>query len=414
MTEANDGQGRLDSWKAIAEYLRRDVTTVRRWEKALGLPVRRVPGGRPGHSVYAYTAEIDAWLRESPDPPDQGTPPPNPPASGWRWLRWALAGGLVAVGASALIWRTTTVRPSPDDMRIDVTPAGVFARSLEGDSLWQHAFPAAALVHVPSPLQASRIFSSEPPGVLAWTMYGTSRSDRVHQNGELLWFNPGGELERTFAFTDRIAMGGETFDPPWVLTDVSVQEIGGSRRIAVASRHIMWFPSLVTVLDDNWARRGTFLHAGWIEHVSWLTPDRLLLAGFSEEPNGGMIATVPADGLDRGIPEVKVVMPRSEVNIAADGRFNHAVVERVGNRVVVRTIELVDDPMQGAADAIYEFDEALTLRSASYSTRYWEAHQSLERQGKLKHSREQCPDRNGPRSILVWKPPTKWTATPTR
>jgi hypothetical protein len=44
---------RLDSWKAIAAYLRRDVGTARRWEKVLRLPVRRVPGG-PGTSVFAY------------------------------------------------------------------------------------------------------------------------------------------------------------------------------------------------------------------------------------------------------------------------------------------------------------------------------------------------------------------------
>jgi hypothetical protein len=199
-----------------------------------------------------------------------------------------------------------------------------------------------------------------------------------------------------------------------VLSDIAVEESGGRRRIAVASRHLVWFPSLVTVLDDKWARRGTFLHAGWIEHVSWLTPDRLLLAGFSEEPIGGMIAIMPADGLDRGMPEIMIVMPRSEVNRAAGARFNGAVVERAAKRIIVRTIELVDDPAQGAADAIYEFDEALSLRSASYSTRYWDAHQSLERQGKLNHSRDQCPDRGGPRSIFVWKPPTKWTAMPTR
>jgi hypothetical protein len=35
---AND---RLDSWKAIAAYLKRDVTTVQRWEKGEGLPVDR-------------------------------------------------------------------------------------------------------------------------------------------------------------------------------------------------------------------------------------------------------------------------------------------------------------------------------------------------------------------------------------
>jgi len=41
--------GRLDSWKAIADYLRHDVSTVMRWEKSSGLPVRRVPGRRGRH-----------------------------------------------------------------------------------------------------------------------------------------------------------------------------------------------------------------------------------------------------------------------------------------------------------------------------------------------------------------------------
>ena len=50
----------LDSWKAIAAYLHRDVRTVVRWERARGLPVHRVPGGgRAG--VFALKSELDAW-----------------------------------------------------------------------------------------------------------------------------------------------------------------------------------------------------------------------------------------------------------------------------------------------------------------------------------------------------------------
>jgi len=62
------GNDRLDSWKEIAEHLKRDLRTVRRWETERGLPVHRVPGsGR--RVVFAYRAEIDAWLhRESADP----------------------------------------------------------------------------------------------------------------------------------------------------------------------------------------------------------------------------------------------------------------------------------------------------------------------------------------------------------
>jgi hypothetical protein len=51
---------RLDSWKEIATYLRRDVSTLHRWEKIEGLPVHRHQH-KKGSSVYAYRFELDAW-----------------------------------------------------------------------------------------------------------------------------------------------------------------------------------------------------------------------------------------------------------------------------------------------------------------------------------------------------------------
>lgn len=60
---ARDRGTRLDSWKEIAAYLQRDVRTLQRWEKAAGLPVRRMQ--KPGlRAVYAYTADLDEWLRD--------------------------------------------------------------------------------------------------------------------------------------------------------------------------------------------------------------------------------------------------------------------------------------------------------------------------------------------------------------
>jgi TolB-like protein/Flp pilus assembly protein TadD len=58
---AND---RLDSWKEIAAYLKKEVRTVQRWEKRLGLPVRRLVQGKQG-TVFAYKSDLDSWWRES-------------------------------------------------------------------------------------------------------------------------------------------------------------------------------------------------------------------------------------------------------------------------------------------------------------------------------------------------------------
>lgn len=53
---------RLESWKEIAAYVNRHVTTVRRWEKQEGLPVHRHVHATLG-SIYAYATELDVWLQ---------------------------------------------------------------------------------------------------------------------------------------------------------------------------------------------------------------------------------------------------------------------------------------------------------------------------------------------------------------
>src|ERR1700737_4154094 len=84
---------RLDSWKEIAAYLKRDERTVRRWEKE-GLPVRRHIHKKQA-SVYAYKPEIDAWWNDGQsriDSQKQAASPRRPRA----WIfSGALAAGLV-------------------------------------------------------------------------------------------------------------------------------------------------------------------------------------------------------------------------------------------------------------------------------------------------------------------------------
>ena len=50
----------LTTWKEIASYVGKSVRTVQRWERDLGLPVRR---GRSGKTVLlAVTSELDEWV----------------------------------------------------------------------------------------------------------------------------------------------------------------------------------------------------------------------------------------------------------------------------------------------------------------------------------------------------------------
>lgn len=64
----------LTSWKEIAAHLGKSIRTVQRWERELGLPVRR-PDTRRSGIVLADPTELDAWLhRQS----TAGTPEQKP------------------------------------------------------------------------------------------------------------------------------------------------------------------------------------------------------------------------------------------------------------------------------------------------------------------------------------------------
>jgi len=65
---------RLDCWKEIAAYLGKVERTVKRWDVDRGLPIHRVPGGGRA-SVYAYTSELDEWLKPTKAPGPEDTIP---------------------------------------------------------------------------------------------------------------------------------------------------------------------------------------------------------------------------------------------------------------------------------------------------------------------------------------------------
>jgi Tol biopolymer transport system component len=108
---------RLDSWKEIAAYLNRDVTTVQRWEKREGMPVHRHLHDRMG-SVSAFRTELDAWAlgrnlrsgqeNESKAPaPDQASPSPIAATSAAfnpSKLVLSLAVVAAALAIGAIVW----------------------------------------------------------------------------------------------------------------------------------------------------------------------------------------------------------------------------------------------------------------------------------------------------------------------
>jgi hypothetical protein len=194
---------RLDAWEEIAAYLKRDVTTVRRWEKLEGLPVHRHLHGKLG-SVFAYADEIDQWSRQrsllaSSDRPESGIateeiadrPKPDPergPASSGlaKFGLAAVTAAAVIAGASSAMWRPQA-RPRPEGLvRVgivtpEVSRVNSLAVSADGehvafaapnasgiDQLWVRRIDSGASQLLPGTEGATFPFSSPDGGAIGF------------------------------------------------------------------------------------------------------------------------------------------------------------------------------------------------------------------------------------------------------
>jgi|GEM_PF-3456519 len=61
LVDMTENMTKLESWKAIANYVDKSVRTVRRWEEQEGLPIHRQLH-QSGARIFAFQHEIDQWL----------------------------------------------------------------------------------------------------------------------------------------------------------------------------------------------------------------------------------------------------------------------------------------------------------------------------------------------------------------
>lgn len=425
----NSGQRRrLDSWKEVADYIGRDVRTATRWE-AQGMPLHRVPGGK-GTSVFGFTDEIDAWMAggrpesESPDSlaagtaiEPEGTIHPAPPAR--RRIATAAAAALLFTIATAAIAMRGSWGPlDAGTLRVDVTHTGVSLADASGVSRMIHRFaPGVGEPAGLRPPQAGDVDGDGVPDVLVGVTYYQDPADRSVRSGELLNLSTRGDMRWRFAFDDVLTFGDGAHDGPWALADWQSRPAGADARFAVAAHHYTWWAAMVAVLDRDGRRLSTFVHPGWVERVLWVGDDRLVIAGFNNLRDEAMFALLDADDVAGQAPGSAgtayacascpstpplfyATFARSELNRVTAGRFNRAFVSAVGDRFLVTTSETGQE--RSEATAIYEFDRDLRFIRARYSERYWDEHGRLELEGRIAHTREACPDRDGPAAIHVW------------
>jgi len=449
--------GRLDSWKDIAGYLRRDVRTAIRWEKEKGLPVRRVPGGQR-QAVFAYITELDAWLRQEdaaaiphglkPNSSGQayGTTEvvpfpdtaaePNAGHSGLRYY-YLIAAAVACVLVFAVFGYRWRAAPVSFPVRVGFTLNAVQAFDGANQLLWTHTFQGL--------LQPKPIDGARASDFAYFSYIGDFRGKGDHEVLVIVPFDPGlnaaeptrtevdlfssrGKLLWSYVPLGRFQFGKHELDGPWVGTALFVSSRGERKQIWVAIGHAVWGNSFVVSLDPGTGQDTLrFVNTGSIHVLNELRTaqgDFLLAGGFNNEPDTGSLAVVneakafaasPQSAGTRhkcvsctaGDVDYYFEFPRSEINELEQMHEDAVVALSVKDE----QIELRKKESNGGLQTLYllRADRGVRAVSVRFDSTYDMLHRKLEGEGKVDHTLETCPERLHPRPIRMWTPAGGWT-----
>ena len=348
--------GRLDGWKEIAAYLGRGVRTVQRWEKALGLPVRRLGTGK-GEVVYALSRELDAWrdaaertrdLTETPGDlePEDGesaatTAPDGPvervttrpattagaapagtadaaprplPAGRYRSLPWLGAAWVLALACLALAgyiaWQARAAAPGqPADYFVDVDRLHVL--DAKGRELWSDRLPAPAVKESYAGLQRRlhrdpvRIEDLDGDGRREVFVGYASQGDGVPS--EVRGYGASGKRLFTHRLDATVRFGDTAYTPPWqVYRLFTTGAPGAGRWFWVVWIHASGeFPCLLQRLSLDGTVAAETWSAGYIEMVSLEDVEgrpRVLVGAANNDHRAGSLAVFDADAVAGSMP----------------------------------------------------------------------------------------------------------------
>jgi hypothetical protein len=425
----------LSSWKEVAAHLGCDKRTCYRWEKTLGLPVRRVEGASRSR-VFAYVDEIDRWREErlggGPGPEDR--PAPRSVAKAVPFIGLALVGLVAAV----LFLPKLLVSRQPSDFRIRGSVLSVLdekgrelwrydtgLENLEPEDVYREHFQFRRMgkdwVRV---LPHIIIVDLDVDGRRE-VLFSTQTQDELNE-GELICFDSRGDVRWRIRTGREMRFGEEDFSADYRIQGLVVADLNGDGRseIIVDSFHRPNFPCQLLVLDHAGKTLGEYWSSGQFMDVVIHDLDgdgkpEIIAGGTNNETRSGVLAVFRADrvhgtspqsmdhyvcqGLDPGTQEYFIVLPRADVDIVNTYQESVSAIEVLKNNKI--------SVLMGFSGIYYEFSFDFRSAEAISGHRFERLHALLTAEGKVKSVANDGYFRNLRDRIRFWGR-NGWSAKP--
>ena len=384
----------LDSWKEIAQYLKRDVRTCQRWEKELGLPVHRFEDS-PRSRVFAYQKEIDHWLREKFGSKELTTPSKKITTTKIVTL-------LIIIGAIiVLIWLLASLirHREPYDFKLERNTLVIIDQ--KGRHLWKHTFDHITLSsekEYRNHFQKKQLVitpANKAEWTLPWIYIGDINNDQHQEVLFFIWwdkpqpesylycFNHQGKILWKYLPKEVPIFGQVTYSKNYrghgfILEDFDQD---GSSEIVAIFHCPTFFPTLLVLLNCEGECLGKYWNSGRINDV--LTADfdgdgqKEIIIGFqNNEWRQEGIAVLSPDHLEGASPQIKDHYDCKTTPIRGHEKYylllpKNEVTAKQGNHNAILRMTILDGPRlevkEQMAPLIYIFDQEMKLIFFDYS-----------------------------------------------
>lgn len=422
---------RLDGWKAIAEYLGKDSSTVNRWARGRGMPIHRLPGGK-GATVYAYARELDAWLESSGNANlattrDGDAQPIKMGRQPALSRRYGLLFGLVLLLACIAVFLLASRRPRLAT-QISFSGNRLLALDEQGQLVWEYDFnrsvEKASVDSVQKPRFVDLDGDGRPELVVAAAVYDETGRDIA---GEKLYsFSPTGRLLWSYEPRLKMSFGGRTFEGPWRIMDILEPSADNKKLVWLSVAHHKWWPSFLVKLEPTGQSSMQFVDSGVMYALARVRDNAgafVLAGGVNNEYSAGMLAIIEesqppgtspqtprspyaCDNCPQGHAHRYFVFPRSELNLLEGLPYNPVRSVRVSESQIEI---LCDEVSPAAAELLFRMTTDFDLTSVAMSDGYAELHRRLSQQGKITHSLRDCPALKQPYTVRMWDAEHGWS-----
>jgi len=355
------------------------------------------------------------------------------PRRRWKWLvAPGIASALLIAVVGIFVYRA--LRPG-EPVRVTLSGRKLQAWDAKERLAWEYEFSEPMEIATMAERESIRSADLRGDGhreVLAPLAYPSDKRAVDLPHSALFCFSDRGKLLWTYDPDVKFRYGGEEFAGPWALTAVILVPEGETQSVWVAFDHMVWWPSFVARIGPDGNAEIRFLNSGRIRVLKELrTPagSYLLAAGINNESmeasiavlgtNEGFAISPQSEGkryycesCEQHFAPYYLLFSQSEI-FRLEGAAFHIITELdlTEDGFSAKSFEGTDGairPLGIALSAFYRISGDFQKFSGTMGDTYWNLHRRLEREGKIHHRVEECPDQNIAGRIRIFTRSSGW------